>query len=398
MSLTLSSKMEYLADSLPLLISARAKQMIAEGIDVTNLSVGEPDFPSPANVKEAGIDAIRNNFTKYTPAAGIPDLRKAVSGTLKKDHNLEYSPDQIVITNGAKQAIASTLIALLNPGDEVIYPYPCYASYVDLCNIAGGKPVGLETTQDTGFRINPEQLSNLINNRTKAIIINSPNNPTGAAYSLEEMKELSELLAKHDIWLISDEIYGKLRYDGEPALSFASLPGLYEKTALINGVSKAFSMTGWRIGFLAAPVVLAKAVASVQSQVTGSPGSISQKAALEAYTGDLSETERMKDAFSQRKELITKLLRDIPGISFIEPEGAFYVFPEVSGYFGRVAGDNTIRNSMDLCQYLLEDYHLALVPGSAFGADKHIRFSFAASEENIRIGVSKFTAGLANFQ
>jgi len=394
MSRTLAARTEYLSDSLPLKIAARAKKMIADGIPVVNLSVGEPDFPTPSAIKQAGVDAIESDFTRYTPAAGIPQLRTAISDFLKSRQNLAYAPEQIVVTVGGKQAIASTLLALIDPGDEVIHPYPCYASYVDLIRLAGGVPVGLKTRQEDGFRILPERLRSLVSARTKAIIINTPNNPTGAAYTPREIEDLGRELADLDLWILSDEVYDMLRYDGNEHLSLAANPGLAGKTALINSVSKYFSMTGWRIGYFAGPAELAAAVAKVQSQVTGCPCSISQKAALEAFENTPPEPGRMVSIFHQRRDLIVKLMREIEGISFHEPEGAFYVFPHVASCFQRRPDIPLVTDSLSLCNYLLDKHHLAIVPGSAFEMDGHVRFSFAASEENIREGVERFKKGL----
>lgn len=394
MSLQISQRTETLTDSLPLQIAAKAKKMIAEGIDVVNLSVGEPDFHSPSSIKQAGIDAIETNFTKYTPAAGIPPLREAIAATLKEEHNLDYPMDQVVVTNGAKQAIASVLLAIVNEGDEVIYSPPCYASYRDLIALAGGTPVRVDTLPEDNYRINLANLESKITNRTRAIIVNTPNNPTGAAYTPEETRELGAFLAEKEIWVISDEIYEKLRYDGKKHLSLASVEGLNDKTALINGVSKYFAMTGWRIGFAAAPPHLAKTVAKIQSQVTGSPGSVSQKAALEAYSGNSDEPKQMVKAFHQRCDLLVSLVKEIPDIYLHEPEGAFYAFPDVSGYYGKSTGDRQINNSIDMCCYLLEEHHLSIIPGVAFGADFNVRFSFAASEDEIKKAVERFANGL----
>jgi len=390
-----SDRSKVLTDSLPLKISAKAKAMMAKGIDVINLSVGEPDFPSPKNIKDAGISAIEDNFTRYTASAGIPPLRKAIASSLKKDHNLDYDFSQIVVTNGAKQAIASTFLAIVNTGDEVIYPVPCYASYVDLIRLAGGVAVPLETRAEDGFRMLPEDLEKAITPKTKAVIFNNPNNPTSAALVPEEIEALGEVFRKHDLWVISDEIYEKLRYDGKKHLSLASVDGLYEKTALINGVSKYYCMTGWRIGFLAAPIELAKAVGKIQSQVTGSPCSVSQQAAVEAYSGDSSEPKAMVGKFKKRCEMIIELLSRIPDITTHKPEGAFYAFPEVSSYYGKKDGDKVIKDSFSLCEYLLEKHHLAIIPGVAFGNDNHVRFSFAAADDMIKEGVKRFAEGLA---
>lgn len=393
-TMKLATRTEVLTESLPLKIAAKAKKMIADGMDIVNLTVGEPDFPSPENIKRAGIKAIEDNFTRYTPAAGILPLRKAISNHLKKDHRLDYSSNQIVITNGAKQALASTLLAVVNPGEEVIYPVPCYASYVDLIRLAGGVPVPLITKQNEGFRIKTERLEKLITKKTAAIILNNPNNPTGAAYTPNEVLTLGSYLRDKNIWILADEIYDRLRYDGQGHLSFASIEGLKEKVAYINGVSKYYSMTGWRIGFVAAPAELASTVGKIQSQMTGSPVSVSQMAAAEAYTGGDEAPLKMVDAFASRAKLISELMRDIPKVSFHEPEGAFYIFVDVSRYLGKSRNGSKISTTFELCQYLLDEHNLAIIPGSAFGVDTHVRFSFAANENELKRGVERFKAGL----
>lgn len=392
--LKLASRVEKLTDSLPLKIAAEAKRRIASGIDIINLSVGEPDFPTPASIKEAGIAAIRNDFTKYTPAAGIPSLRNAVADVLLREEGLDYTPEQIVITNGAKQAIASTLMAIVEPGDEVICPIPSYASYRDLIQLAGGTPVLLATHPENRFRFSLDDVRPLLSSRTKAIIINNPNNPTGMAFTPDEVKELGESLRDLDLWILSDEIYAKLRYDGMNHLSFAAIDGLQEKTILINGVSKYYSMTGWRIGFAAAPPEIASAVAKIQSQVTGCPCAISQKAALEAYTGNSNKPAEMVENFATRAKLITSLLADVPMVDFLEPEGAFYAFPRIDALFGRHISNLRITGSVDFCKYLLDEQGLAIIPGAAFGDDRFVRFSFAASEEKITEGIRRFKQGV----
>ncbi len=391
----ISQRSALLTDSLPLLISAKAKRMAAAGEDIINLSVGEPDFPSPELVKSAGVEAIGSNFTRYTAARGIPELRGAIADSLAADHGLEYTPEEIVVTNGAKQAIASTLLAVVNAGDEVIYMPPCYASYVDLIALAGGNPVPVELRAEEGFGVNLDRLEQAITPRTSAIILNNPNNPTGAASTPGEVDEIGKLLREKDLWVLADEIYEKLRYDGKRHRSLAAAEGMRERTALINGVSKYYAMTGWRLGFLAAPRSLADVVAKFQSQITGSPNAISQKAALAAYSGECTEPEEMVRVFAQRAKRISALLSEIPDLPLVKPNGAFYAFPDVRAYLGRrTPGGQVIEDSLELCQWLLEAHHVALIPGSAFGAEGFVRFSFAASEEEIEEGVRRFGKGL----
>jgi len=395
--LPMSDRANALTDSLPLKIAAKAKKLIAEGHDIINLTVGEPDFPSPANVKRAGINAIEENFTRYTPASGIPALRKAVADDLKKRHNLEYTPEQVVITCGAKQAIASTLLAVVNPGDEVIVPLPGYASYVDLVRLAGGEPVILETVEEEGWRVTPNALRAKITDKTVAVILNQPHNPTGAAWTPEEVEAVGSVLLGKNIWLIADEIYQTLRYDGRPHRSFAAIEGLYEQTALIHGVSKEFAMTGWRIGWLAAPHPLASAVGKVQSQVTGSPNAPAQKAALQALLDSGPEPDEMNRAFASRAALIGDLLAEVEGTHLLRPEGAFYAFVNVESFLdGREADGFKLDCSMSLCEWLLEKQGLAIIPGTAFGREGYVRFSFAASEGEIREAVKRFKAALSS--
>ncbi|MFH0882125.1 MAG: pyridoxal phosphate-dependent aminotransferase [bacterium] len=395
---SLSHRAEALTDSLPLKISAKAKRLASEGRDIANLTVGEPDFPSPAAVKNAAIEAIHNNFTHYTPSAGIPALRLAVANRLKEQNGLTYEPEQIVICNGAKQAIASTLLAVVNPGDEVIVPLPGYASYVDLVRLAGGEPVILETREDEGWRVTPQALRATLTKKTVAVILNQPHNPTGAAWSPEEVEAVGKVLAGKNIWLIADEIYEVLRYDGKQHLSFASLPGMQEQTALINGVSKAYAMTGWRIGWLAAPPDLAEAVGKVQSQVTGSPNAPAQKAALQALLDPGPEPKEMVKAFAHRAQLISEMMARVDDIHFHPPEGAFYVFVNVENYFGRSANGRVISTSMEMCEWLLDAHGLAIIPGTAFGREGYVRFSFAASETEIREAVHRFSRALADMK
>ncbi len=395
MSPNLTSRTALLTPSMTLAITARAAELRAGGVDVINLSVGEPDFPTPRRVKEAGIRAIREDFTHYTAAAGIRELREAICAKLKRDNGLEYTVEQIVAGNGAKHILSSLLLAVAGPGDEVLIPRPSFLAYPEMVRIAGAEPVFLPTRVEDHWRIDPEALAAAITPRTRAVILCSPGNPTGAAYTPEEIRALGAVLRERDLWVISDEIYEKLRYDGRPHLSFAAVEGLYEKTAVVNGVSKYYAMTGWRLGYAAAPRELARAVATIQGQMTSSASSISQRAALQALTGPGGEPEEMVAAFARRRKLMADLLSGLPGAATAPIEGAFYAFPKVSGYYGRSFAGRRIEGSVALCDYLLETRHLALVPGAVFGADDHIRLSFAASEEEIREGVARLAEGLA---
>jgi aspartate aminotransferase len=385
----LSNRANALTDSLPLVISSRAKQKIAAGEDIVNLTVGEPDFPAPMNIKDEAMTAVRDDFTRYTHASGIMELRRAAADDFNRRLGLKFVPEQVIITNGAKQALASTILCTVEPGDEVIYPVPCYASYVDMIRLAGGTPVPLETTEEDRWRIRPEALRALITEKTAAVIINNPNNPTAAAYTAEEIESLGDVLAGKDLWTISDEIYDQLRYDGHPHKSFASVQAIKDSTALVNGVSKTYAMTGYRIGWVAAPLDLAKAIGRMQSQTTGSPNSPAQRAALRALTDPGNEPGEMLAAFTRRAGLMAEKLSEIEGISFTRPEGAFYAFVNVKNFLSE-----SLPDTMSLCNHLLENAGLAIIPGTAFGLEGYVRFSFAASDDQIAAGVDRFNAAL----
>lgn len=399
MSPGFAKRTKSLTESKTFVITAAAARMIRHGIDVVNLSAGEPDFNTPDEVKEAGCAAIRNNFTRYTASQGIPELREQISGKLKRDNELSYHPDQIVVTSGAKHALAGSLLAVVDEGDEVLYPKPGWLSYPEMARIAGGVPKPYPCRLENRFRPDPDELRRLINRRTKAIITNSPGNPTGAAFTPSETRAIGSVLAERDIWVLSDEIYEKLRFDGEQHLSFANVAGLFEKTVLVNGVSKAFRMTGWRIGYLAAVTPLAKAVTKVQSQMTSSPCSISQQAAAVAIGGgDGGALQEMVAAFVQRRDIVVRELNAIEGVSCPVPEGAFYALADVSAYLGGTVDGRTIGDDIELCQWLLDEMHLALVPGKPFGADGFIRISFAAADDRIREGMRRLREGLARIK
>lgn len=379
----LSDRLNSLSPSETLAMSQKSNELKAAGIDVINLSVGEPDFFTPEHIKEAAKKAIDENFSFYSPVPGYMSLRKAIAGKLKRENNLEYAPEEIVCGNGAKQAVCNVLLCVAGPGDEVIIPAPCWVSYIEMVKLAEAKSVIITTGIEQDFKITPEQLEAAITPATKVLMLCSPSNPTGSVYSETELAGIVKVLEKHpDIILISDEIYEHINYIGKHH-SIASFPGMKERTAIINGVSKAYAMTGWRLGFVAAPLWIAKACNKLQGQYTSGPSSIAQKAAEAAFNGDQTCVEEMKKAFERRRDLMTKLLKEIPGFELNTPQGAFYLFPKCSYYFGKKYGERVINNSADLAMFLLEEGHVASVNGAAFCAPEYIRFSYATSDENI---------------
>ena len=398
----ISNRIAALAASATLAMSQKSNELRASGIDVINLSVGEPDFNTPDIIKEAAKSAINDNFSHYTPVPGYMSLRKAVAEKLKRENGLIFTPEQIVVGNGAKQELCNVILAAINPGDEVIIPTPAWVSYVEMVKLAEGTTVKVECTARQGFKLTPEQLRDAITERTRMLLLNSPSNPTGAVYSPEELDALAEVLAPHpEILVVSDEIYEHINYRQQPVTSIARCRQLADRVAIINGVSKAYAMTGWRIGWVAAPLWLAKAVTKLQGQYTSGASSIAQKAAEAAYDGSQAvadEVERMRKAFESRRNLICRLLADVPGLKLCEPDGAFYVFPDVTSFFGKKFGDNVITDSADLALYLLNEAHVATVAGSAFDAEGFIRLSYATSEENITKAVERIAAALANLQ
>lgn len=364
-----------------------------------DLSVGEPDFPSPQNVKDAGKRAIDENFTKYTSADGIPELKKAIIKRLKEDHGLEYEPSEIIVCNGAKGAIYHLILALINEGDEVIIPSPYWVTYPEIVKLAKGKPVFIEAKEENEFLITPEQLKKAITPRTKAIILNNPCNPTGAAYSKADLENIADIILEEDIYVISDEIYEKLVYEDFKFCSFASLgEEVKRKTILINGVSKAYSMTGWRIGYAAGPAEIIEGMSRIQSHSSSNPSSISQKASLEALTGPQHEVSRMVAEFQRRRNYLLARLQTVPGISCVKPKGAFYVFPNVSFYYDKEHNGMRIRNSFGLAYYLLKYANVAIVPGGSFGADDYIRISYATSMENLEKGIDRIINALSQLK
>lgn len=379
----LSTLVNRLAPSATLAMSQKSAELKAQGVDIINLSVGEPDFNTPDHIKEAAKKAVDENYSRYSPVAGYPALRKAICAKLKNENGLDYLPEEIVCSNGAKQCVCNAVMALVSPGEEVIIPAPYWVSYPQMVLMADGKPVFVEAKIEQDFKITPEQLEAAITPKTRAIILCSPSNPTGSVYSKEELEALAVVLRKHEgIYIISDEIYEHINYVGAHA-SIAACEGLKDRTIVINGVSKAYAMTGWRIGFLAAPLAIAKACSKLQGQYTSGPCSVSQVAATEAFAGPQECVEEMRQAFERRKNLIVKLAKEIPGFEVNDPHGAFYLFPKCSYYFGKTDGERTINNSMDFAIYLLEVGHVATVGGDAFGSPECFRMSYATSDENI---------------
>ncbi len=391
----ISDRVNALAPSQTLAMSQKSQELKARGVDVINLSVGEPDFNTPDHIKTAAVKAIDNNFSFYTPVPGYMSLRKAISETLKKENGIDFAPEQIVVSGGAKQSLCNVVLAVVNPGDEVVIPTPAWVSYVEMVNLAGGKSVEVPATIENDFKITPEQLRSALTPRTRLIMFNSPSNPTGSVYSREELQALVDVLADYpDVLVLSDEIYEHINFTGS-FTSMASFEAIADRTAIVNGVSKAYAMTGWRIGFLAAPLWLAKATSKLQSQYTSGACSIAQKAAEAAYTGPQECVEDMRKAFERRRDLIVGLARTIPGWKVNEPQGAFYLFPEVSSYFGKRNGDYVINNDSDLAMYLLQEAHVATVAGSAFCAPGYIRMSYATSDDNIREAMERIKSALA---
>lgn len=379
----LSDRLNRLAPSATLAMSQKSAELKAQGVDVINLSVGEPDFNTPDHIKEAAKRAVDENYSRYSPVPGYPALKKAIVDKLKNENGLDYEPSQIICSNGAKQSVCNAVLALVNPGDEVIIPAPYWVSYPQMVLLAEGTPVTVEATIEQDFKITPEQLEAAITSKTRALILCSPSNPTGSVYSAEELEALAAVLRRHEnVIVLSDEIYEHINYVGRHA-SIASCEGMKERTVVINGVSKAYAMTGWRIGFIAAPEWIAKGCNKLQGQYTSGPCSVSQMAATAAFAGDQTCVETMRQAFERRKNLIVRLAKEIPGLEVNDPHGAFYLFPKCSSFFGKRDGDRVINNSTDFALYLLEVAHVATVGGDAFGSPACFRMSYATSDENI---------------
>ena len=390
-----SGRLASLSPSETLAMSQKSNELKAQGIDVINLSVGEPDFNTPDHIKAAAKRAIDENFSFYSPVPGYADLRKAIVDKLKRENGLEYTADQIIVSGGAKQSVCNVILSIIGPGDEVIVPAPYWVSYVEMVKLAEGTNVIVSGGIEQDFKITPAQLEAAITPRTRALILCSPSNPTGSIYSRDELKGLADVLAKYpDVTIISDEIYEHINYVGRHE-SIAQFPEVKERTVVINGVSKAYAMTGWRVGFIAAPLWIAKACNKLQGQYTSGPSSIAQKASVAAFNGDQSCVEQMRTAFQRRRDLVVSLCRDIPGIKLNVPDGAFYLFPDLSHYFGKRFGDRLISDAGELAMYLLEEGHVATVGGTAFGAPNCLRFSYATSDENLVEAIRRIKAALA---
>ena len=388
--MNLAQRVKEIKPSPTLAVDAKAKALLAQGVDVIGFGAGEPDFDTPENIKDAAIKALKAGFTKYTPAGGTEELKKAVCQKLKKDNHLDYEPAEILISCGAKHSLYNICQGLFEEGDEVLIPAPYWVSYPDMVLLAGATPVIIKTAEKTGFRITAADLEKAITKKTKALILNSPSNPTGASYTKEDLTAIAQVLLKTGITVISDEIYEKLVYDGFSFSSIASVdPKLKNQAIVVNGVSKSYSMTGWRIGYAAGPKPLITAMTNIQSQSTSNPTSISQKASLEALNGPQDFIQTMLKEFDRRRTYMVDRLNAMPGVSCFKPSGAFYAFPNFSGVFGRKAGSTTITDSTTLSQYLLESVNVAVVPGVAFGADENIRLSYATSFKNIQKGLDR---------
>jgi aspartate aminotransferase len=391
----ISERIKQMAASQTLAMSQKSSELRAAGIDVINLSVGEPDFDTPDHIKEAAKAAIDQNITRYPPVPGFMDLRKAIAEKLRKENGVEFSAEQIVVSAGAKHSLSNTLLSIINPGDEVIVPVPAWVSYIEMIRLAEGKSVLVPAGIESDFKITPAQLEAAITPQTRLLMLCSPSNPTGSVYTREELKGLVDVLTRHpQVMVLADEIYEHINYTGE-FTSMASFSEIADRTVIVNGVSKAYAMTGWRIGFMAGPVSVAKAVSKLQGQTTSGISTIAQRAAVAAYQGPQECVEQMRQAFERRRNLVVELASQIPGLKVNRPEGAFYLFPEVSAYLGKHFGDREIATDSDLCMYLLEEGHVATVAGSAFCLPGYIRLSYAASDEALTEALRRISAALA---
>jgi aspartate aminotransferase len=396
--LALSNRLNLFAESQTLQMAKKSRELKAQGIDIINLSLGEPDFTTPDHIKEAAKKAIDENYSYYTPVSGYLDLREAICRKFKRENDLTYTPDQIVVSTGAKQSIANAMLSIINAGDEVIVPTPYWVSYSEMIKLAEGVPVFVHANVESNFKITPKQLEDAVTPKTRMFIFSSPCNPTGSLYSKEELAALVEVFERHpSIFIISDEIYEHINFKGKHE-SIASFDAVKDRTVVINGLSKAFAMTGWRLGYMAAPTYIAQACEKMQGQFTSATSSISQRAAITALDSDLAPTLKMVEAFKKRRDLVYKLIQDIPGFRVTLPEGAFYFFPEVDSYFGKSFEEKTIHNADDLCMYLLHEAHVALVTGDAFGSPKNIRFSYATSEEQLTEAMKRIKEALSKLK
>lgn len=389
MSKNLSNRINNLPVSATLAMAAKARELKENGIDIIGLSLGEPDFNTPDFIKEAAVEAINDNYNSYTPVDGYGDLKKSICKKFKRDNQLDYKADQIVVSTGAKQSIANAVQVLVNPGEDVLLVAPYWVSYSAIVTLAEGNPIEIRSDISTDFKITPKQLENSITDKTKLIIINSPNNPSGSVYSEEEYLALAKVIESYPgIYILSDEIYEHINY-GVPHFSFAKIPSMYDRTITVNGLAKAFAMTGWRIGYIGAPSWIAKACTKMQGQITSGTNCIAQRAAIAALDASVEKIQYMVDEFRSRRTLIIDLLREIDGFSLNKPKGAFYVFPDISYFFGKTLKGKKINNASDFAIYLLENAHVATVTGDAFGAPNNIRISYAASKENITKAIER---------
>jgi len=397
----LSDRINLLSESETLAMTRRSRELRAQGFDVINLSIGEPDFDTPEHVKEAAKQAIDQNYSHYTPVPGYPELRQAIVNKLKRDNQLEYTADQIVVSTGAKQSLANAIMCLVNPGEEVLIPAPYWVSYKEMIKLAGGEGVFIDSSVKTDFKVSPAQIEAAITPKTKVFMFSSPCNPSGTVYNYSELKAFAEVFARHpEVFIISDEIYENINFTGKH-YSIASFPEIFDRVIVINGLSKGFAMTGWRLGYMASNKEIAKACDKLQGQITSATCSITQRAAIVAMHTDPAESNDIRlmvEAFKYRRDLAISLLREIPGINLNLPDGAFYLFPEVTMYYGKKFGDRVILSGSDLCDYLLDTAYVAMVPGAAFGSPDCIRFSYATSEDNLREAITRISAALAKLK
>lgn len=391
MEIKVSKRVANIAPSMTLAIDAKLKQMIADGVKVYGFGAGEPDFDTPKYIREAAIEAINKGFTRYTAAQGTMDLRKAVCAKFERENNLKYSPNQIIVSSGAKHSLSNAFAALLNPGDEVIVPVPYWVSYTEIIKINDGVPVLVNTKKENNFKMTKEELLNAITSKTKVILLNSPSNPTGAVYSEKELRDIAEVAVEKNLYVVSDEIYERLVYDGKKHVSIASLGDeIKEQTVVVNGMSKAYAMTGWRLGYAAGNEKIIKAMSSVQSHAVSHPSSITQYASTAALNGPQDDVEKMVAEFEKRRNYMYERMNSMEGISCVKPEGAFYVYADISNYLGKELCGTKLNSSLDFAQIMLEQGHVAVIPGAAFGTDNYIRLSYATSMETIKNGLDKF--------
>ena len=393
--ISISDKSKQVTPSSTLALTAKINAMVADGLDVVKFGAGEPDFDTPDHIKSAAVEALNQGFTKYTPVAGITELREAIVDKFERDNGLSYEANQVIVSCGAKHTIYNILQAICNPGDEIIFAAPYWVSYIEMVKLADATPIVINTTPDQNFALTPDQIKSAVTEKTKAIIICSPSNPTGTTYSTESLQMIAELAVEHQFYLISDEIYEALLYDGAKHRSLASFGDAVKSlTFVVNGVSKAYSMTGWRIGYTAGPEDVIKAMSKIQSHSTSNPTSIAQKAALAAITGSQEPVVEMVKAFQKRRDLICQRLDDIDGVEYVRPQGAFYIFPDFSPHYGRTINGHSINSSQELATYFLDEAKVGAVPGDGFGADNHMRFSFATSEVEINRGLDRIQKAL----